>query len=141
MINRYRSRVSGPLMDRIDIHIEVPAVPYKELSKDLSGERSVDIRQRVVEARERQLKRFREDRIFANGQMKTRHIKRYCTLEEEAQKLLDSAMQKLALSARAYMRILKVSRTIADIDGSDKIMSHHIAEAIQYRTLDRGTTG
>lgn len=140
MINRYRSRVSGPLMDRIDIHIEVPAVPYKELSKDLCGERSLDIRQRVVEARERQLKRFKEDRIFANGQMKTRHIKKYCILEEEAHKLLDSAMQKLALSARAYTRILKVARTIADLNRSEKILSHHIGEAIQYRTLDRGMT-
>jgi magnesium chelatase family protein len=138
MINRYRSRVSGPLMDRIDIHIEVPAVPYKELSNDFSGEKSMEIRRRVVDARERQLKRFKEDKLFANGQMKTRHIKKYCTLAEDAHKLLDSAMQKLALSARAYTRILKVSRTIADIEGSEKILSYHVAEAIQYRTLDRG---
>lgn len=138
MINRYRSRVSGPLLDRIDIHIDVPAVPYKELSNDYSGEKSETIRHRVTEARERQLKRFKEDKIFANGQMKTRHIKRYCKLSEDAHSLLDTAMHRLALSARAYTRILKVSRTIADLDGSEEIKGHHVAEAIQYRTLDRG---
>lgn len=138
MISRYRSRVSGPLLDRIDIHIDAPAVPYKELSNGHSGERSDVIRQRAAEARERQLKRFKEDKIFANGQMKTRHIKKYCKLTEDAHSLLDTAMQRLGLSARAYSRILKVSRTIADLDGSDDIKSHHISEAIQYRTLDRG---
>jgi magnesium chelatase family protein len=138
MINRYRSRVSGPLMDRIDIHIDVPAVPYKELSNDYAGEKSEFIRQRVINARERQLKRFENDRIFANGQMKTKHMKKYCKLTEDAHGLLDAAMQKLGLSARAYSRILKVSRTIADLDNSEEIRSHHVAEAIQYRTLDRG---
>jgi magnesium chelatase family protein len=138
MINRYRSRVSGPLMDRIDIHVEVPAVPYKELSNDYAGERSDTIRQRVIEARQRQLRRFKDDRIFGNGQMKTRHIKKYCKLSEDAHTLLDTAMQRLALSARAYSRILKVSRTIADLDAADTVQSHHVAEAIQYRTLDRG---
>lgn len=138
MIRRYRSRVSGPLMDRIDIHIDVPAVLYKELSNDYSGEKSEVIRHRVTEARERQLKRFKEDRIFANGHMKTRHIKKYCKLTEDAHRLLDTAMQRLGLSARAYSRILKVSRTIADLEGSEDIHAHHISEAIQYRTLDRG---
>lgn len=138
MVSRYRARVSGPLLDRIDIHIDAPAVPYKELSNGHSGERSDVIRQRASEARERQLKRFKEDKIFANGQMKTRHIKKYCKLTEDAHSLLDTAMQRLGLSARAYSRILKVSRTIADLDGSDDICSHHISEAIQYRTLDRG---
>lgn len=138
MVNRYRSRVSGPLMDRIDIHIDVPGVPYKELSQDYSGEKSEDIRLRVAEARQRQLHRFRDDRIFANGQMKTRHIKKYCRLSDDSHNLLDTVMQKLSLSARAYTRILKVSRTIADLDNSDSIQSHHVAEAIQYRTLDRG---
>jgi magnesium chelatase family protein len=125
-------------MDRIDIHIDVPAVPYKELSNDYSGEKSENIKQRVIEARQRQLKRFRDDKIFANGQMKTRHIKKYCKLTEDAHSLLDAAMQRLGLSARAYTRILKVSRTIADLDGSEEIHSHHVSEAIQYRTLDRG---
>jgi len=138
MITRYRSRVSGPLMDRIDIHIDVPAVPYKELSNDYAGEKSEDIRQRVTEVRQRQLKRFKDDKIFANGQMKTRHIKKYCKLTEDAHTLLDSAMQRLALSARAYTRILKVSRTTADLDASEDIHSRHVAEAIQYRNLDRG---
>jgi len=138
-VHRYRHKVSGPLLDRIDIHIEVPAVPYKELSNQHSGEESEDIRKRVVAARDLQLERFRNDRkIYANGQMKTRHIKKYCTLRPDAQTLLDAAMQKLGLSARAYTRILKVSRTVADLEGSEDIHSHHIAEAIQYRTLDRG---
>lgn len=137
MIARYRSRVSGPLMDRIDIHVDVPAVPYKDLSNDYFGEKSEDVRHRVIKAREVQLDRFRDDKIFANGQMKTRHIKKYCKLTESAHSLLDVAMQKLGLSARAYSRILKVSKTIADLDGSASIDSHHIAEAIQYRTLDR----
>ncbi|MEW5746275.1 MAG: YifB family Mg chelatase-like AAA ATPase [Nitrospirota bacterium] len=138
MINRYRSRVSGPLMDRIDIHTDVPAVPYKELSNEYAGEKSGTIRQRVTEARERQLARFKDDRIFANGQMRTRHIKKHCVLTEEAHSLLDMAMQTLGLSARAYSRILKVSRTIADLDASETIQGSHVSEAIQYRTLDRG---
>lgn len=138
MINRYRSRVSGPLLDRIDIHVDVPAVPYKELSNEHAGEKSNIIRRRVAEARERQLKRFKGDRIFANGQMKTRHMKKYCKLAEDAHTILDAAMQKLGLSARAYSRILKVSRTIADLESSEDIRSHHVSEAIQYRTLDRG---
>ncbi|HMK50410.1 MAG TPA: magnesium chelatase, partial [Thermodesulfovibrionales bacterium] len=94
---------------------------------------------RVVTAREMQIERFRNDKkIYSNGQMKTRHIKKYCALDPDAQNLLDAAMQKLGLSARAYTRILKVSRTIADLDSSEMIRSHHVSEAIQYRTLDRG---
>lgn len=137
-IHRYRRRVSGPLLDRIDIHIEVPAVPYKELSADYAGERSSEIRKRVVDARNIQLKRFSSDRIYCNGQMKTRHIKKYCKLKDDAHSLLETAMHKLALSARAYARILKLSRTIADLESAEDIHSHHISESIQYRTLDRG---
>jgi magnesium chelatase family protein len=137
-IYRYRRRVSGPLLDRIDIHIEVPAVPYKELSTEYAGETSEVIRQRVVGARNIQLERFKSDRIYWNGQMKTRHIKKYCRLKDDAQDLIETAMQKLALSARAYSRILKLSRTIADLESCEHIHSHHISEAIQYRTLDRG---
>ncbi len=138
-IHRYRHKVSGPLLDRIDIHIDVPAVPYKELSTEYSGEKSEDIRKRVVTARDIQLERFKNDKkIYANGQMKTRHIKKYCKLRTDAQALLDTAMHKLALSARAYTRILKLSRTIADLEASEDIQSHHVSEAIQYRTLDRG---
>ena len=138
-IHRYRHRVSGPLLDRIDIHIEVPAVPYKELSTEYSGERSDEIRKRVVAARGIQLGRFQDDRkIYSNGQMKTRHIKKYCRLNPDAQSLLEMAMHKLALSARAYTRILKLSRTIADLEPSGEIHPHHVSEAIQYRTMDRG---
>jgi magnesium chelatase family protein len=138
-IHRYRHRVSGPLLDRIDIHIDVPAVPYKELSNEYTGEKSADTRKRVIAARDIQLERFRSDRkIYANGQMKTRHVKKYCRFKPDAQSLLDAAMQKLGLSARAYTRILKLSRTIADLEASEDIQSHHVSEAIQYRTLDRG---
>jgi magnesium chelatase family protein len=137
-IHRYRRKVSGPLLDRIDIHIEVPAVPYKELSNEHSGERSETIRGRVMQARNKQLERFKGDKIYCNGQMKTRHIKKYCKLKEDAQGLLETAMHKLGLSARAYVRILKLSRTIADLESSEDIHSHHVSEAIQYRTLDRG---
>lgn len=137
-VHRYRRRVSGPLLDRIDIHIEVPTVPYKELSTEYSGEKSEIIRERVVNARNIQIERFKGDKIYCNGQMKTRHIKKHCKLREEPLSLLDAAMHRLGLSARAYMRILKVSRTIADLEGSENIQSHHISEAIQYRTLDRG---
>lgn len=137
MISRYRARISGPLLDRIDLHIDVPAVPFRELSTDYSGESSQQIRDRVINVRKVQLERFKKDGIFANGQMKTRHIKKFCILTDEAQKILNRAMEMLGLSARAYSRILKVSRTIADIDSSEKIDSRHVAEAIQYRTLDR----
>jgi magnesium chelatase family protein len=136
-IHRYKRRVSGPLLDRIDIHIEVPAVPYKELSAEYTGEKSEDIRKRVVAARDIQLERFKGDKIYCNGQMKTRHIKKFCRLKGDAQNLLENAMHKLGLSARAYTRILKLSRTIADLESSEDIHSHHISEAIQYRTLDR----
>jgi magnesium chelatase family protein len=137
MINRYRSRVSGPLLDRIDLHVDVPAVPFKELSSVQTGESSTEIRARVISARDRQLERFKADRIFANGQMRTRHIRKYCVLSPEANALLDNAMQRLGLSARAYSRILKVGRTIADLAASETIEAEHIAEAIQYRSLDR----
>ena len=138
-IHRYRHKVSGPLLDRIDLHVEVPAVPYKELTNEYEGEKSVNIRDRVVSARDMQLERFRNDKkIYSNGQMKTRHIKKYCILDPDAQSMLDIAMQKLGLSARAFTRILKVSRTIADLDASEAIQSNHVSEAIQYRTLDRG---
>ncbi len=137
-VQRYRRKISGPLLDRIDIHVEVPAVPYKDLSGELSSESSADIRARVLETRHLQLHRFRKDSIFCNGQMKTRHIKKYCRLTDDALGILESAMQKLGLSARAYSRILKLSRTIADLDRSDTVRANHVAESIQYRTLDRG---
>ncbi|HCC69206.1 MAG TPA: ATP-dependent protease, partial [Nitrospiraceae bacterium] len=137
-IHRYRHKVSGPLLDRIDIHIEVPAVPYKELSKDFCGEPSADIRNRVQRARGIQLERFKKDGIYCNAKMRSKHIKKHCSLKPEAQSIIEIAMNKLGLSARAYTRILKVSRTIADMEGSADIQPHHVSEAIQYRTLDRG---
>lgn len=138
-IQKYRHRVSGPLLDRIDIHIEVPSVPYKELSDTIQSEKSESIRDRVMKAREIQIERFRKDKIYSNAQMRSKHIKRYCTLGTEAQKLLEIAMSKLGLSARAYTRILKVSRTIADLVRRDEILSEDVSEAIQYRSLDRSS--
>jgi len=137
-IHRYRRRISGPLLDRIDIHVEVPAVPYKELSRDYRGESSKDIRARVQKARQIQLERFKKDNIYSNSKMRSKHIKKYCILQPDAQDILESAMHKLGLSARAYTKILKVSRTIADLADSEHINAEHISEAIQYRSLDRG---
>jgi len=138
-VHRYRQRVSGPLLDRIDIHVEVPAVPYKDLSTDYCGETSEHIRKRLQGARQVQIERFRKDGIYSNAKMRSKHIKKYCVLNPDAQSIIETAMHKLGLSARAYTRILKVSRTIADLAGSDDINAEHISEAIQYRTLDRGT--
>ncbi len=137
-IHRYRQRVSGPLLDRIDIHVEVPAVPYKDLSNEYCGESSEKIRQRLQGARQIQVERFKNDNIYSNAKMRTMHIKKHCVLKTEARNIIELAMKKLGLSARAYTRILKVSRTIADIEGSEHIEAEHISEAIQYRTLDRG---
>jgi magnesium chelatase family protein len=136
-IQRYRSRVSGPLLDRIDIQVEVPAVRYQELASRAPGEPSTIIRERVNAARTIQLKRFEKRGIHANAQMGTKDIRRHCVVKAEADKLLEIAINKLGLSARAYSRILKVSRTIADLEGSEEIQPAHISEAIQYRSLDR----
>ena len=138
MIQRYMSKISGPLLDRIDIHIEVPAVKYKELSSREDGEKSEEIRKRVVAARERQLERFKaHKKIYCNADMGTREVRTYCRLNSAGEELLKMAMTKLGLSARAYDRILKVSRTIADLENSENIEAAHISEAIQYRSLDR----
>ena len=134
-IRRYRARVSGPLLDRIDIHIEVPALAYDDLANKQSGENSAHILQRVNTARQRQLDRFAGE-LFCNAQMSTRHIRRHCSLDDAGQALLEKAMARLGLSARAYDRILKVARTIADLADAP-IQSQHLAEAIQYRALDR----
>jgi magnesium chelatase family protein len=136
-IQRYRSRVSGPLLDRIDIQIEVPGLRYQELASKDAGEASVVIRQRVNQARKIQLQRFDNSRIHANAQMGSREIKRYCAVKPDADKLLETAINKLGLSARAYSRVLKVGRTVADLAGCENIEAAHIAEAIQYRSLDR----
>ncbi len=137
-IQRYLSRISGPLLDRIDIHIEVPAVKYKELSSRESGESSTQIRNRVLRARKIQLERFKEQKhLFCNARMNSREIRKYCELDVQGNNLLKMAITKLGLSARAYDRILKVSRTIADLEGSHMIKPEFVSEAIQYRSLDR----
>jgi magnesium chelatase family protein len=125
------------LLDRIDIQVEVPAVRYKELADHTSGESSAVIRARVDRARDVQLARFHGRKIFCNAQMSARDLKRFCKPDGAAEKLLEAAMAKLGLSARAYTRILKVARTIADLDGQVDITAAHVAEAIQYRSLDR----
>ena len=139
MIQRYVAKISGPLLDRIDIHIEVPAVPYKELRGGAAAEGSAQIRERVLTARDRQRQRFRRtgDKIYANAQMTTRQIRAHCELDPDAERLLERAMQQQGLTARAHDRILKVARTIADLEGAEHLAVPHLAEAIQYRTLDR----
>jgi magnesium chelatase family protein len=136
-IQRYRSRISGPLLDRIDIHIEVPAVRYKELTDKSEGESSEKIRERVNRAREIQLRRFAGMSFYCNAQMSARELRNHCQIEAAAERLLELAINRLGLSARAYTRILKVGRTIADLDAAEHIEAQHISEAIQYRSLDR----
>ena len=137
-IQRYVGRISGPLLDRIDIHVDVPAVRFKELAGEgAPTESSAEIRTRVNEARARQLERFRSDGIFANAQMSPRQIRRHCRLDAESERLLEAAMTRQGLSARAYDRILKVSRTSADLAGADEIRPVDVAEAVGYRSLDR----
>ncbi|MBN1482091.1 ATP-binding protein [candidate division KSB1 bacterium] len=137
-VQRYLSRVSGPLLDRIDIHVDVPAVKYKELSSTMTGESSQKIRERVEAARQRQLRRFADHgNLFCNARMDSKEIRTFCKLDDQGHELLKMAITKLGLSARAYDRILKVSRTIADLEEADTIKPEFVSEAIQYRSLDR----
>ena len=137
-MQRYLGKISGPLLDRIDIHIEVTPVPFEKLSEDRKGESSVEIRKRVTIARELQTERFKElDNVHYNAQMNTKQIREFCKLDDASKKLLKNAMERLNLSARAYDRILKVARTIADLDNAQALNGNHIGEAIQYRSLDR----
>jgi len=137
-MQRYLGKISGPLLDRIDIHIEVTPVPFEKLSEDRKGEGSITIRKRVTEAREIQTLRFEGlDTVHYNAQMNTKQIREHCSLDSSSLSLLMSAMERLNLSARTYDRILKVARTIADLETSDSVLGNHIAEAIQYRSLDR----
>ena len=136
-IQRYRARVSGPLLDRIDLHVDVPPVKYRELTDDRSGESSKSVRERVNTARTRQMERSGRDGAYSNSQMKPRHLKKFCQLDDATHSLLESAVTRLGLSARAFNRILKVARTIADLDGRENLKASDVSEAIQYRTLDR----
>jgi len=136
-ILRYRSKISGPLLDRIDIHIEVPAVKYRDLTGETSSEDSETVKGRVNAARDIQRDRFAGKRLYCNAQMTSRHLKKYCQIGEDSKGLLEKAIDKLGLSARAYTRILKIARTIADLAGTETIRPAHVSEAIQYRSLDR----
>jgi magnesium chelatase family protein len=133
MVSRYQKRISGPLLDRIDIHVEVPRVDYEKLSSDRLGEPSSAVRARVEAARKRQRVRFEGTALSCNADMGPAEIRQYCQVDEAAQSLLKAAMQQMHLSARAYHRVLKLARTIADLAGSEHIQTAHIAEAIQYR--------
>jgi magnesium chelatase family protein len=137
-IQKYMAKISGPLLDRIDIHIEVPAVKVAELGQKRPGEASDAIRHRVVDVRDRQSNRFANSSgLFANADMQSKEIREFCRIDSDGEGLLKMAMTKLGLSARAYDRILKVARTIADLGASDEIRPEHLGEAIQYRSLDR----
>jgi magnesium chelatase family protein len=138
MIQRYVSKISGPLLDRIDIHIEVPAVKYKELRAPSPSEDSAAVRGRVIAAREKQMERFKgEKKTYCNAQRASKLIRKCCAISQEGEKLLENAVLRLGLSARAHDRILKVARTIADLDAAPDIQAKHLSEAIQHRTLDR----
>ena len=143
VVQKYLNKISGPLLDRIDLHVEVIPVPFNELSKQQTSEKSLSIRERVIKARAIQSRRYKDEKessgssIHCNAQMRTKDLKTYCQLTEAGNSLLKTAMERLGLSASAYDRILKVARTIADLDNSENIETNHIAEAIQYRSLDR----
>ena len=136
-IHKYLSKLSGPLMDRIDLHVEVDSISYDEIRSTREEECSADIRKRVYQARKIQLKRFAGKKIFSNSKMSSAITKKYCTLDQDGENMLKMAFENLSLSARAYDKILKVARTIADLDGSENITVSHLAEAIQYRSMDK----
>jgi len=137
VVQRYRRRLSGPLLDRIDLHVEVPRVPHKDLADPVDSESSCAIRARIEAARSIQRQRLAPFGLHANAGMAARHIRRFCLLDDAGRKLLELVTERMGLSARSYTRILKVARTIADLAGSDTIQQPHLAEAIQYRGLDR----
>jgi magnesium chelatase family protein len=137
-IQKYRNRISGPLLDRIDIHVEVPAVRYQDLSAVERGESSEKIRERVIQGRKIQQERFKgSSKVPCNAAMRAKDLQKYCRIEDDAQNLLKMAINELHFSARAYDRILKVARTIADLEEAETIKTSHVSEAIQYRSLDR----
>jgi magnesium chelatase family protein len=136
-IRNYVSRLSGPLLDRIDLHVDVPPVEYKELAAKSTGESSAEIRSRVNQARNRQRGRYLKEKFHCNAHMRPKAIRKYCQINSESESLLDMAINRFGLSARAHDRILKVARTIADLEGSAEIRPEYVSEAIQYRSLDR----
>ncbi|MCA9156041.1 MAG: ATP-binding protein, partial [Planctomycetales bacterium] len=136
-IERYMAKISGPLVDRIDIHIEVPAVPFKELSDERSGTSSETMREEVVAARRLQTERFRGSHTRYNAQMNSRQVRQFCRLTESGMNMLRTSLNELGLSARAHDKILRVARTIADLDNSETVQDQHLSEAINYRVLDR----
>ena len=136
-ITKYMGKISGPLLDRIDIQIEVSPVKYQKLSDDDEVETSKEIKERVNQARRIQLNRYKNENIYSNSELSPKLMEKYCNLNENSKKILKIAFEKLGLSARAYGRILKVARTIADLDGKEDILEEHITEAIQYRSLDK----
>ncbi len=140
-IQRYLSKISGPLLDRIDIHLEVPRLKYENLADKRRGEPSEAIRERVEKARSIQRKRYKDDDILFNAHLESKEIERYCLLTKEAEELFKMAILELGISARAYDKILKLSRTIADLEELDMIEAHHISEAIGYRSIDRNLWG
>ena len=137
MIEKYINKISGPMLDRIDIHIEVPQVKYEKLDSSIATQKSEEIKKLVNAARAIQNERYKEHGIFSNSELTTNLIEKYCKLNSESKKIMKKAFDRLGLSVRAYNKILKVSRTIADLDSSEEIQTNHVAEAIQYRTLDR----
>ncbi len=142
IVQKYLNKISGPLLDRIDIHLEVVPVPFKKLSEMESSENSETVRKRVIEARKIQESRFKENKgVYANAQMSSKLIRKHVQLDEAGNELIKNAMDKLGLSARAYDRILKVSRTIADLENEPQVLAHHLSEAIHYRSLDRENWG
>jgi len=142
MVGKYLNRISGPLLDRIDIHLEVIPVPFDKLQNQPKSEGSSEIRQRVIAARQIQSERFKNvDGVYCNAQMSSKQLRTYSQPDEAGSQILKTAMEKLGLSARAYDRILKVARTIADLEGSENVQSYHLSEAIQYRSLDRESWG
>lgn len=136
-IRQYQTKISGPLLDRIDIHVEVPSLRYRELTARHAAEPSRDIRERVMRARAIQAVRFGDDHTLVNARMTERQIKVHCVIDDESHNLMEMAIDRLGFSARTFSRVLKVARTIADLDGAKHIQTSHVAEAIQYRNLDR----
>ena len=140
-IQKYMSKISGPLLDRIDIHLEVPSLPSQELLSKGTNESSAEIKSRTSQARQEQQKRFQNSGIFTNAQMNQKQLKKFCMLNQESRDLLKAAIDELGLSARAHDKVLKIARTIADLANKEDLLPEHIAEAIQYRSLDRNWWG